>query len=104
MQSQGAHPFNIIPPQKGTDMENRLGVIGIIVRDRDSSADHVNHILSEFSDVIKGRMGLPEIHENVCAIALFVEGTNERIGALTGRLGQTEHVQVTSTYIKNKKG
>lgn len=85
-------------------MENRLGVIGIIVRDRQSSAGHVNRILSDFSDIIKGRMGLPEIKDNICAIALFVEGTNERIGAMTGRLGQTEHVQVTSTYIKNKKG
>ncbi len=81
-------------------MENRLGVVGIIVTDRDVSAQQVNNVLSEFSDIIKGRMGLPEIKENICAIAVFVEGTNDRIGAITGKLGQIKHVKVTSTVVK----
>lgn len=81
-------------------MEKRLGVIGIIVTDRDAASKRVNGILSNFPDIIRGRMGLPEIKENVCAIALFVEGTNDRIGAMTGQLGQIDNVKVSSTYIK----
>ncbi len=81
-------------------MEKRLGVIGIIVTDREVASKRVNGILSNFPDIIRGRMGLPEIKDNVCAIALFVEGTNESIGAMTGQLGQIDNVKVTSTYIK----
>ena len=43
-------------------------------------------VLSDFADIIVGRMGVPREEAN--AIALIVEGSQERVSALTGRLGK----------------
>ncbi|MDY6786637.1 MAG: TM1266 family iron-only hydrogenase system putative regulator [candidate division WOR-3 bacterium] len=83
-------------------METRLGIVGIIIQDRSGSAKIVNRILGDFGDIIKGRMGLPSVKENICAIALVVEGTGDRIGAMTGRIGQIDGVRVSTTFMKDK--
>ena len=51
-------------------------------------------MLSDFADVIVGRMGVPRKEAN--AIALIVEGSSERISALTGRLGKFPELAVKS--------
>ncbi|HCP15926.1 TPA: CopG family transcriptional regulator, partial [candidate division WOR-3 bacterium] len=51
----------------------------------------------------RGRMGIPNIGDNFCAISLIVEGTNEEIGAMTGKLGRLNGVKVSSTLIKRRK-
>lgn len=71
----------------------RLGVVGIVVTDKNVTPK-LQEILSEFSDVIVGRMGVPR--KNVSAISLIVEGKVERISALTGRLGKFENISVKS--------
>ncbi len=81
-------------------MENRIGIVGIIVKNRSSSARQVNDILGMYGDIIKGRMGIPALKDNLCAIALIVEGDNDRIGAMTGKIGQIQNVKVSSTFIK----
>ena len=74
----------------------RIGVIGIVVSgDRSISLD-VQKILSDFGDIIVGRMGVPRKEINVSTIALIVEGENEKISALTGKLGRLENVNVKS--------
>ncbi len=75
-------------------MERRIGVIGIVIEDKDKAAPAVNQLLSEHSDLIVGRMGIPYRERNISVIALIVDGTNERLGALTGRLGNLPGVQV----------
>jgi len=68
-------------------MENkRTGIIGILVRDK-AAVSQVNALLSEFSGLIIGRMGLPRPETGVNVISLMVEGTNDEIGALSGKLG-----------------
>lgn len=71
----------------------RLGVVGIVVTDKNVTPK-LQEILSEFSDVIVGRMGVPR--KNVSAISLIVEGKLERISALTGRLGKFENISIKS--------
>jgi len=71
----------------------RLGVVGIVVTDKNVTPK-LQEILSEFSDVIIGRMGVPR--KNVSAISLIVEGKLERISALTGRLGKFENISIKS--------
>lgn len=83
-------------------METRIGIVGIIIRDRSGTAKIVNNILGDFGDVIKGRMGLPSVKRNICAIALVVEGTNDRIGAMTGKIGQIDGVRVSTTFMKEE--
>lgn len=76
----------------------RLGVVGIVVEDP-AKAPEINHILSQYSDIIIGRMGIPHIPHNdtgVNVISLIVHGSNDVIGAMTGKIGSLKNVQVKS--------
>ena len=42
-------------------MGKRLGFVGIIVHNRKKTAPLVNKILTEFGDLIIGRMGIPHV-------------------------------------------
>lgn len=80
----------------------RLGFVGIIVEDRRASSAEVNRVLSEFGDLICGRMGLPYRPRGCCVITLIVDATTDEIGRLTGRLGAIPGVSVKSALSKLK--
>lgn len=71
----------------------KIGVIGIIIEGDRKISSAVNAILSEYGDVIMGRMGIPNLAENVCVISVAVKAPNEKISALTGRLGRLSGVK-----------
>lgn len=73
----------------------RIGFVGIVLDDIGRSAQ-VNAILSEYGDMINGRIGVPDHANGMAVMGLIVKGTNERIGALTGRLGNVPGVSVRS--------
>jgi putative iron-only hydrogenase system regulator len=73
---------------------NRIGVVGIILEDPDKDVQPVNEILHQYSHIIIGRMGIPYRNRGVSVIALTVDGTNDEIGAMTGKLGQLRTVTV----------
>ena len=82
-------------------MEKRLGFIGIVV-DRKESVEEVNRILSRFGSLFRGRIGVPN-HENGSAvIGLIAEGTNDEIGALTGKLGNLPGIVGKSAMVSAK--
>ncbi len=84
---------------KGNDtVENRIAVIGIIIREREAQAGAVNAILSDFGHMIVGRMGLPYRERDLSVIALIVDGTTDDIGAMTGQLGRLQGVAVRSAF------
>ena len=70
-------------------MEKRIGTITILIEDRRQSVS-VNQIISEYSDIILCRQGLPFHDREVAVISLIVEGLMNRINALTGKLGRLE--------------
>lgn len=71
----------------------KIGVIGIIIEGDRKISSAVNAILSEYGDVIMGRMGIPNLAENVYVISIAVKAPNEKISALTGRLGRLSGVK-----------
>lgn len=77
-------------------MSRRLGVIGIVVHNPRTISDKVNSIISGYSHMIIGRMGIPRPEENVGIISLIVEGSTDEVGALTGKLGLLPGVMVKS--------
>ena len=81
--------------------ENRLGFVGVVVEER-AQANRVNAILSEFGALIHGRIGVPDRETGTAVIGLIVEGSNEQIGAMTGRLGNLKGVQVKSALTTRK--
>lgn len=80
-------------------METRLGFVGIIVESRDEIA-RVNRILSECGRMIRGRIGVPNSEDGTAVIGLIVEGTNEELGAMTGKLGNVPGITVKSALAR----
>jgi putative iron-only hydrogenase system regulator len=76
--------------------ESRIGVIGIVVKNRELVSDKVNSLLSEYGNIIIGRMGIPYRERDISVISLIVDGSTDTIGALTGRLGSIPGVKVKS--------
>ena len=82
-------------------LEHRIGVIGIII-ERPDRIDLINQILNEHASIISGRMGLPHINGRpVNVISLVVDGSNDQIGSLAGKLGKISGVSVKSAVSKN---
>jgi putative iron-only hydrogenase system regulator len=78
--------------------EPRVGVVGIVVEDRQKAAQKVNQMLSDYGEVIVGRMGIPYRDRGVSVIALIVDGDTDVLGALTGRLGGIPGVRVRLAF------
>ena len=77
-------------------MDKRIGVIGIVIEDRNKVADIINETLSQYGDIILGRMGLPSRELDLSLMALLVEGTPDQVGAMTGKLGNLDGVSIKS--------
>lgn len=82
-------------------MEKRLGGITILIEGKDHIF-RINQILGEYSDIIFGRQGLPFKDRKIQVISLIVEGTTDRINALTGSLGRISGVQAKSVLTRPK--
>ena len=80
-------------------MEKRIGVIAIVVENLSSATD-VNTALHEFSDIIVGRMGIPYRERGISVISVIVDGSNDRISAMTGKIGRIPFVSVKTALAK----
>ncbi len=76
------------------EKENRVAVIGIVLNNREASAEKVNEILGDYGDIIVGRMGIPYKERNISVISIIADGTGDQIGALTGKLGNINGIKV----------
>lgn len=81
-------------------MEKRIGVIGIVIENRENGVKRVNDILSEYGEIIVGRMGIPYREREIAVISLIVDGTTDEIGAMTGKLGTVSGISVKSALTK----
>jgi putative iron-only hydrogenase system regulator len=80
-------------------LDKRIGVVGIVIEDIDA-AEKINTVLHEFSGIIVGRMGIPYREKGVSVISLIVDGSNDEISAMTGKLGRIKNVSVKSALSK----
>lgn len=81
-------------------MSRRIGVVGIVIDDPKSIVEKMNNILSDYSHIITGRMGIPRQEEKTSVIALIIEGSTDEVGAMTGKLGNLPGVTVKSALTK----
>lgn len=82
-------------------MEKRIGSVLILLRTK-QAAQLVNAIISNHSNIIIGRQGLPVKDSDSGIISLVLEGTTDEIGSLTGQLGRIRGVEVKSVVLKIK--
>jgi putative iron-only hydrogenase system regulator len=83
-------------------MQKRLGFVGILVHNRKKAAPLVNNILTEFGDLIIGRMGIPHVKREHSVIVVIVDASTDELGALTGKLGKIDGVSVKSALSKDE--
>lgn len=81
-------------------MEKRIGTITILISNREA-ASSVNRLLTEHADIILCRQGLPFRDRPVAVISLIVEGSVDKINALTGMIGRLEGVECKAVVTKN---
>ena len=78
-------------------MQSRVAVIGIIIEDK-SSIDELTHIISEYSEYVIGRMGIPYHKRDISIISLCVEAPQDMISGFSGKLGRLSGVQAKAAY------
>lgn len=79
----------------------RIGVIGIVIEDPPTVQESLNRYISEAGEIVVGRIGIPYRERNVALLALLVDGSNDEINSLTGRLGKLPGVNVRAALAKN---
>lgn len=77
----------------------KVGVIGIVLKAGRDRVEKVQSLLSDYGDIIVGRMGVPDKATGINTISLIVKGDNEKISALCGKLGRIEDVNVKSAVM-----
>ena len=80
-------------------MEERIALIGIIVEKPDA-VDELNHLLHEYSAYIIGRMGVPYRKKDVNIISIAVDAPQDKISALSGKIGHLKGVSAKTAYSK----
>jgi len=80
-------------------METRVAVISIIIEDP-NAVQAVNEILHEFSEYIIGRMGIPYRQKKISIISIAVDAPQEKISALSGKIGRLSGVTAKAAYSK----
>lgn len=80
-------------------METRIAVIAIIVEDREKS-EELNWILHDYGEYIVGRMGIPYRSKGVSVINVILDAPQEKISALSGKLGMLKGVSSKTVYSK----
>ena len=83
-------------------MEKRIGIVAIIIEDRES-VPKANSILSAYASIIIGRMGIPYKEKHINVISIIVDGTTDEIGALSGKLGNLTGVTAKTVLAKENQ-
>lgn len=76
-------------------MEKRIGGVIVVVTEA-VDIQRVNSIISDHSEMILGRQGIPLRDRSISVISLVLEGDTDQIGSLTGKLGRIPGVKVKS--------
>lgn len=80
-------------------METRIALIGIIVTTHESIHE-LNTLLSEYSDYIIGRMGIPYREKSVSIISIAIDAPNDIISSLSGKIGMLPGLTTKTVYSK----
>lgn len=80
-------------------MEKRVALVGIIVENQDSVV-RLNGLLHEYGENIIGRMGVPHPEKGINIISIIIDAPQERISALSGKLGMLPGVVSKVIYSK----
>lgn len=78
-------------------MQTRVALIAVMVKDITASTA-VNEILHEYAAYIIGRFGLPYPKKGVHIISVAVDAPQDKISALSGKIGALKNVSAKTVY------
>lgn len=78
----------------------RAAIISAIIENPQRSQREFNNIISEYNDIVRGRMGIPFGEGKIALVSLTVVTELDKINGLTGRLGKLEGVSVKASIAK----
>ena len=78
-------------------METRVAVISIIIENPES-VQTMNEILHQYSEYIIGRMGIPYRAKGVNIISIAMDAPQDKISALSGKIGKLPGVTAKAAY------
>ena len=78
-------------------MESRVAIISIIVEEG-GDVEALNALLHEYGEYIIGRMGIPYRKRMINIISIVIDAPQDRIAALSGKIGSLPHVTVKTAY------
>ena len=78
-------------------METRVAVISIIIENAES-VQTMNEILHQYSEYIIGRMGIPYRSKGVNIISIAIDAPQDKISALSGKIGKLPGVTAKAAY------
>lgn len=81
--------------------EKKVALIGMIIQDADA-AEKVNEILHDFREYMVGRMGIPYRERGINIISIVIDAPENKISALSGKLGMLQGVTVKSVQAPNR--
>lgn len=78
-------------------METRVAVMSIIVENT-TSVEKINSLLHDYAEFVIGRMGIPYRAKKISIISVALDGPQDKIAALSGKIGSLNGVNVKTTY------
>lgn len=79
--------------------ETRIALVGIILTTHQSVGE-LNALLSEYSDYIIGRMGIPYREKHLSIISVALDAPGSIISALSCKLGMLPGVSTKTIYAR----
>lgn len=80
----------------------KVAVISAILEHPELCQLRFNEVVASFKGIIKGRMGIPLDEHGISVISITLIGELDEINALTGKLGNLEHVSVKTSISKKE--
>ncbi len=81
------------PEQPRGEALARMGILAVAVKNRTEAAEAVNRLISEYGEMVIGRIGVPYRQKGLSVIAMIVEGSTDALGAFSGKLGMLPAVK-----------
>jgi len=78
---------------------NRVALIGMMVEDTECSKQ-INEILHQYNQYIIGRMGIPNVKDDLNIISVALDAPSDVISAISGKLGRINGVTAKTIYSK----
>lgn len=80
-------------------METRVAVVSIIL-ENSQSVEEVNKLISDTSDYVVGRMGIPYKRRGLSIISVVLDAPQDVVSAFSGQLGKLDGVSAKTAYSK----